>query len=136
MKRIIVVFALVGAIFLTGYDTCQDNNTNGKDQIYTKMHATAYCLQGKTYTGKKVRKGIAATGDKSLLGLTVLVYQRLPNDELGDLLYILEVEDSGCSSGVLDIWQPDLDSCQELMNEVYKDDCHGRVYCRFIDAKG
>lgn len=124
------------SIFLVGFDTCQDNQTNGKDQIYEKMHATAYCLQGRTYSGKKVREGIAATGDPELVGKVVLVYQRLPDDSMGEYIGIWEIEDTGCSQNVLDIWMPDLESCQELMDEVYRNGCKGRVYCRFIDAKG
>lgn len=101
-----------------------------------KMYATAYCLKGKTFTGTDVREGIAATGDKTLIGKTVLVYQRLPNGDMGDFVGIYEVEDTGCKQNVLDIWQPDLDSCREFMELVYKNDCKGKVYCFFIDAQG
>ena len=136
MKKYIVIGAIIAAIFLSGYDTCPEQQGNGKDAIYTKMHATAYCLQGRTYTGKKVREGIAATGDPNLVGKVVFVYQRLPDDSVGEFLYLLEIEDTGCSKNVLDIWMPDLESCQELMENVYRNGCKGRVYCRFIDAEG
>ena len=101
-----------------------------------KMRATAYCLQGTTYTGKKVRRGIAATGNKKLLGMTAVVYQRLPDGSMGDLIGIYEIEDTGCKETVLDVWCEDLDACQEFMDSVYEDGCQGRVWCEILDAKG
>lgn len=100
------------------------------------LHATAYCLPGKTYTGKKVRRGICATGRKEWLGMTALIYQRLPNGDPGDLIGIYEIEDTGCSQDVLDVWCEDLDSCQDFMDEVYKDGCQGKVFAQIVDAKG
>lgn len=118
------------SIFLTGFTTCPNEPKT------LKMHATAYCLEGKTYTGKRVRKGIAATGDKNLLGMTAVVYQRLPDDSMGDLIGIYEIEDTGCKVNVLDIWCEDLDACQDFMNLIYQDGCKGKVYVQIIDAKG
>lgn len=131
MKKYIVISALIAATFLTGYSTCTDPQPS-----MPRMHATAYCLKGKTFTGRNVRKGIAATGDKSLLGKVVLVYQRLPNGDMGEFIGLYEVEDTGCSENVLDVWCEDLDACQDFMDEVYKNDCKGKVYCFFKDAKG
>ena len=131
MKKLIVISALMASMFLTGFDTCHE-----PQNPMPRMHATAYCLKGKTFTGRNVRKGIAATGDKSLLGKVVLVYQRLPNGDMGDYIGIFEVEDTGCSENVLDVWCEDLDACQDFMDEVYKNDCKGKVYCFFKDAKG
>lgn len=101
-----------------------------------KMRATAYCLHGTTYTGKKTRKGIAATGNKDYLGMTAVVYQRLPDNQVGDLIGIYEIEDTGCKDTVLDVWCEDLDACQEFMDTVYMDGCQGRVWIQIIDAKG
>lgn len=131
-----VIGILIAAIFLTGFNTCPDETPSGASTFYKKMYATAYCLQGKTYTGKKVRKGIAATGDKSLIGMTALVYQRLPDDSRGDLIGIYEIEDTGCNKSVLDVWCEDLDACQEFMDTVYQDGCQGKVYVEVIEAYG
>lgn len=131
MKKYILIGALIAATFLTGYDSCPD-----PEPPMPKMYATAYCLQGKTYTGHKVRKGIAATGDKSLVGKTVIVYQRLPDGSMGDYVGIFEIEDTGCSQNVLDVWCPTLEECQDFMDAVYQNSAQGKVYCRFIDAKG
>lgn len=126
-----VLLTLITAMFLVGFDSYHE-----EVPAMPKMHATAYCLKGKTFTGRNVRKGIAATGDKSLLGKVVLVYQRLPNGDMGEFIGLYEVEDTGCSENVLDVWCEDLDACQDFMDEVYKNDCKGKVYCFFKDAKG
>lgn len=132
MKKVItIVMLIVTTLFLTGYTSYRD-----EQPTMLRMHATAYCLQGKTYTGKHVRKGIAATGNKDLLGLTAVVYQRLPDGDIGDLIGIYEIEDTGCKENVIDIWCEDLEECQELMDQVYEDGCQGRVWCEIIDAKG
>ena len=104
------------------------------------MRATAYCINGTTATGKKTRIGIAASS-KNRLGLTALIYQRLPGDQCGDLIGIYEIEDTGGTDGlqsgsVIDCWYPDLDACQEFMNRVYEDGCQGKVFVQFVDAKG
>lgn len=98
-----------------------------------KMHSTAYCLQGQTCTGEYVREGIAASGRKDLIGKTIILYQRLPNNELGKGLGIFEVIDSGCGETIIDVWMPDLDACQEWMDLVYSNGCNGKVYCQVIE---
>lgn len=101
-----------------------------------KMHTTAYCLPGTTCTGIAVRNGICASGNKEFIGKTVILYQRLPNNSIGDIIGIYEVEDSGCSKNVIDVWCKDLDACQEYMNKVYEDGCQGRVWVQVVDAEG
>ena len=102
-----------------------------------KMHATAYCLDGITASGEPVREGICASGHRDWIGKTVIIYQRLPNDEVGRMLWILEVKDTGCKENVIDIWQPTLDDCQSVMDTLYLDECKGRIYCQVIDdARG
>lgn len=98
-----------------------------------KMHGTAYCLKGKTASGKDVRIGLCASGHRDWLGKTCIIYQRLPDDSVGDMLYILEIEDTGCKESVIDIWMPDLDACQEVMNKLYEDGCKGRIYCQVLE---
>lgn len=98
-----------------------------------KMHGTAYCLQGVTASGKDVRIGLCASGHRDWLGKTCIIYQRLPDDSVGDILYILEIEDTGCKESVIDIWMPDLDTCQKVMNRLYEDGCKGRIYCQILE---
>lgn len=129
MKKYILIIALVATTFLTGFSFYHDKNM-------VKMRATAYCLHGTTYTGKHTRHGIAATGNKDLLGMTAVVYQRLPDGDIGDLIGIYEIEDTGCKENVIDIWCEDLEECQELMTAVYLDGCQGRVWCEIINAEG
>lgn len=98
-----------------------------------KMHATAYCLDEITASGEPVRKGICASGHRDWIGKTVIIYQRLPDDSIGRMLWILEVKDTGCKESVIDIWMPDLDACQEVMNLLYEDGCKGRIYCQVLE---
>ena len=122
---------LITAMFLIACTSLSGKAAEEPELI--KAHATAYCLPGKTYTGKEVREGIAASGRKEWIGKTVIIYQRLPNNRVGDMLFILEVEDNGCSENVVDIWQPDLVSCQRVMDRLYEDGCQGRIYCQVIE---
>lgn len=108
---------------------------NADDIGLIKAHATAYCLEGKTATGKYVREGICATGNSEWVGKTVIMYQRLPNGNVGRMIGIYEVEDTGCKPTVIDVWKPQ-EKCQEFMNEVYEDGCKGKVYIQIIDAEG
>lgn len=98
-----------------------------------KMHGTAYCLDGVTASGEPVRRGICASGHRDWIGKTVIIYQRLPDDSIGRMLWILDVKDTGCKESVIDIWMPDLDACQEVMNLLYEDGCKGRIYCQVLE---
>ena len=100
-----------------------------------KMRATVYCLEGKTYTGKKVRKGICATGNKEWVGKTAILYERLPNDDLGAMIGIYEIEDTGCNKNVIDVWMPE-EEMQIFCDRTYEDGCKGKVYVDVIDAVG
>ena len=105
-----------------------------------EMNATAYCVSGTTYTGTETRCGIAAAS-KDVIGSTAIVYQRLPNGEVGEVIGYYEIQDTGGSEGinscnVIDIWCPNLDDCQVFMNRVYEDGCRGKVFVQFLEAKG
>lgn len=100
-----------------------------------KMRATAYCLDGKCANGEPVRKGVCATGNKALIGKTVIVYQRLPNGTVGELIGIYEITDTGCSKYVIDVWRPK-EECQRFMDRVYEDGCQGKVFIQLIEAEG
>lgn len=100
------------------------------------MQGTAYCLHGITASGHPTRAGICATGKPEWLGKTVVMYQRLPNNKLGQFLGYYEVLDTGCHKNVIDVWQEDEEDCQEFMNLLYKDNAQGHVYIQVIDARG
>lgn len=103
-------------------------------------HATAYCATGVTKSGKYTRDGICAA-KQEWLGKTVVVYQRLPDDSVGEIIGIYEILDTGGTPGlksgkVVDIWCPNLDACQAFMDRVYEDGCQGKVYIQLWDAVG
>ena len=97
-----------------------------------KGHATAYCLEGITATGKEVRKGICATGRREWLGKTAIIYQRKPDGSIGQIIGIYEVEDTGCKESVIDVWCPK-EECQDFMNRVYEDGCQGRIWIQILE---
>lgn len=100
------------------------------------MQGTAYCLHGTTASGQLTRKGVCATGKEEWLGKTIVMYQRLPNNKLGDFIGYYEVLDTGCHKNVIDVWQEDEEDCQEFMDLLYRNNAQGRVYIQVIDAKG
>lgn len=104
-----------------------------------KARATAYCIEGITASGEPTRNGICAA-KREWIGKTLVIYKRLPNGQIGDLIGIYECLDTGGDAieagKVIDIWCEDLDKCQDFMNQVYEDGCQGRVFIQIIDAKG
>lgn len=114
----------------------QDRTIYAKEPELLKRRATAYCLGGITCTGKEVRPGICASGDESLIGKTIIMYQRLPGNGIGKIIGIYEVEDSGCSDHVIDVWQQDLEDCQSFMNLVYEEGCQGKVWIQILEGIG
>lgn len=99
-----------------------------------KKRATAYNLTGKTCTGKEVREGLAASSDKSLIGKTIIMYQRLPGNEVGEIIGIYEIEDTGdMSEHVIDVWS---NVPQSFMDRVYEDGCEGKVFIQIFEAEG
>lgn len=130
MKRAIIAALILGLI------SCHKGYAAEEPQLIM-MRCTAYCIHGTTASGTPTRIGICATGKKELLGKTVILYRRLPDNEIGDYLGVYEVEDTGCNTNVIDIWQPDLDSCQKVMDSVYEQNAAGRIYVQVIEgAKG
>lgn len=97
-----------------------------------KAKATAYCLHGVMANGEYVHNGACAGADK-YYGKTITMFKRLPDDSLGDYIGTYTVEDKGGTRGikqgyVIDIWRPTLKACQEFMDLVYEEECHGNVY--------
>lgn len=107
-----------------------------------KGFATAYNGPSDyTCTGKPVHKGICG-GCQAYIGKTIILYQRLPGDEIGQILGIYECEDTGPSTDafkegrLIDVWCEDLDDCQKFMDRVYEDGCQGKVWIEVIEAYG
>lgn len=123
------------ATCLIGFSSYANN-----EPTLIKMHATAYCLEGTTASGIQTREGIAAA-KREWIGKTAIIYQRLPDNKVGKVIGIYEIEDTGTTKGltsgsVIDVWCSDMDNCQLFMNEVYKDGCNGKVFVEILDARG
>lgn len=130
ISRIISGLIVATTTCLIGFTSYASN-----EPALIKMRATAYCLEGITVSGTEVRKGICATSDRSLLGKTAIIYQRLPDNEVGEIIGIYEIQDTGCREHVIDVWFPESE-CQDFMNRVYEDGCQGKVWVQIIDAQG
>ncbi len=107
-----------------------------------KGYATAYIGESEyTCTGDKVREGICG-GCKAYLGKTIILYQRLPNDEVGQILGIWECLDTGTGTEgfqqgrVIDVYKPTLEECQEFMNLIYTNNAKGKVWIQVVEAEG
>lgn len=106
-----------------------------------KGFATAYNGPSDyTCTGKPVHKGICG-GCQEYIGKTIILYQRLPDDEIGQILGIFECEDTGPGTDgfregrVIDVWMPE-DELQDFMDLVYSNDAQGKVWIEVIQADG
>lgn len=104
-----------------------------------KGYATAYVGNSDiTCTGDKVRKGICG-GCKAYIGKTIVLYQRLPGDEVGEILGIWECLDTGTGTEgfqqgkVIDVYCPTLDECQDFMDLLYTNNAHGKVYIQVLE---
>lgn len=136
-SRIISGIAVITLTCLIGFTSYADSQPT-----LIKGYATAYIGESEyTYTGDKVREGICG-GCKDYIGKTIVLYQRLPNDEVGRILGIYECLDTGTGTEgfqqgrVIDVYQPSLEECQDFMNLIYEDGCQGRVYIQIFDGKG
>lgn len=103
-----------------------------------KGYATAYNGPSDyTYTGKPVHKGICG-GCQAYIGKTIILYQRLPGDEIGQIIGIYECEDTGPGTDgfregrVIDVWMPE-DECQDFMDLLYTNNAHGKVYIQILE---
>ena len=112
----------------------------GKDEQpeLIKGYATAYNgPTDHTCTGKPVHKGICG-GCQAYLGKTIILYQRLPGDEIGQIIGIYECEDTGPGTEgfqqgrVIDVWCPE-DECQDFMDLLYTNGAQGKVYIQILE---
>ena len=107
-----------------------------------KGHVTVYTskLDAITSTGNKVREGICASS-KEYEGKTIIIYQRMPDDNIGEILGIYECLDTGGTKGikqgiVIDVWKPDNESKNEFINRSYENDCDGKIWIQILDSNG
>lgn len=114
-------------MMLVIHPTCTDD--------LVEMNSTAYCLDGITASGIEVQKGICAVNDKSMIGDIVVLYQKLPNGDVGKMIGVYVIADTGCKKNVVDVWMPDLTECQAFMDSVYADGCKGKVYVQIIEKE-
>ena len=133
MKRILIS-ALAIAMCSIGFISSAN-----EQPTLIKGYATAYIGNSDTTcTGHKVREGICG-GCEKYIGKTIVLYQRLPNDEVGEILGIWECLDTGTGTEgfrqgrVIDVYKPSLAECQEFMDRIYEDNCQGRVWIQIIE---
>lgn len=137
MKKKLISIALLIVMCSTGF------TSYGKDEQpeLIKGYATAYNgPTDHTCTGKPVHKGICG-GCQAYLGKTIILYQRLPGDKIGQILGIFECEDTGPGTEgfqqgrVIDCWMPE-DELQDFMDLVYSNGAQGKVWIEVIQADG
>lgn len=133
-KRILSILLVIGMCSI-GFTSYADDQPT-----LIKGYATAYNgPTDTTCTGETVHKGICG-GCSEYLGKTIILYQRLPGDEIGQILGIYECLDTGDSTDafregrLIDVWCEDLEACQSFMDRVYEDGCKGRVYIQIIEG--
>ena len=117
--KLVVVMLLAVIMLGIGVDTVMDLTVKAQEAhtettgTYIRMKATAYCLNGTTATQTKTRPGICA-GKREWFGKYAVVYAD-NNGEIGDLIGVYRVEDTGGESirsgRVLDIWMPTEEEC-------------------------
>lgn len=108
-----------------------------------KILTTAYCDTGITASGNYTRYGICA-GKREWIGMTVILYERDENNEIGELLGIFEVLDTGFGADsdgngigsiqegkVIDVYFPTYEECEEWMKKT-----KGKAYMQLIYADG
>ena len=137
MYRISSVIITLILIFSIGFTSYADT-----EPTLIKGFATAYNgPSDHTYTGKPVHEGICG-GCEAYIGKTIILYQRLPGDQIGECLGYYECEDNGMGTDgfregrVIDIWCKDLEECQKFMDLIYTNNAHGKVWIEVIDAEG
>lgn len=138
MKQILKTFAMSVAIIFGVLATPLNIDAEVEIEQLLKVNATAYCLYGNTASGVYVHEGICA-GKREWFGKDIVMYQRLPDGSVGERIGVYECCDTGgyqVANGInVDVWCPDMESCQAFMDRVYEDGCGGKVYIQIIDGK-
>ena len=104
-------------------------------QTIVAMKATAYTGGTVTKDGSRPREGICASS-MDHIGETAIVYKRLPDGDIGEIIGIYEIKDTGGKGvkkgTVLDVYRDNLERCNEFMRLVGD----MNIYVQYIDAKG
>ena len=136
-NRILMSIVLILATCSIGFTSFASD----EQPTLIKGFATAYNGPSDyTCTGKPVHKGICG-GCQAYIGKTIILYQRLPGDEIGQIIGIYECEDTGPGTDgfregrVIDVWMPE-DECQDFMNLLYTNNAQGKVWIEVIEADG
>ena len=110
--------------------------------VLIKGFVTAYTGPTEvTYMGTHVREGICG-GCKDYLGKTVILYQRLPGNKIGEIIGIYECQDTGTGTEsfqkgkVIDVWKPDKESIQEFADLTWSNGCKGKVFIQIVEGDG
>lgn len=125
------------AMFLIGFTSYAD-----EQPTLIKGFATAYIGDSDTTcTGDKVREGICG-GCQAYIGKTIILYQRLPGDKVGQILGIWECLDTGTGTEgfqqgrVIDVYKPTIEDCQSFMDLIYTNNAQGKVFIQVIESEG
>jgi len=121
----IILFITFGIICFVYVET-KGSDTDG---LYS-MQATAYCIKGRTASGKLTREGICASKPE-WIGKVAAVY--LDNDgKPGEFIGYFEILDTGGASirkgKVIDIWFSTKNECMQFGRK--------KVLVKVIDSKG
>ena len=125
------------AMFLIGFTSYAD-----EQPTLIKGFATAYIGDSDTTcTGDKVREGICG-GCQAYIGKTIILYQRLPGDKVGQILGIWECLDTGTGTEgfqqgrVIDVYKPTIEDCQSFMDLIYTNNAKGKVFIQVLESEG
>ena len=131
------MLTVIAAMFLIGFTSYAD-----EQPTLIKGFATAYIGDSDTTcTGDKVREGICG-GCQAYIGKTIILYQRLPGDKVGQMLGIWECLDTGTGTEgfqqgrVIDVYKPTLEDCQRFMDLIYTNNAKGKVFIQVIESEG
>jgi 3D (Asp-Asp-Asp) domain-containing protein len=134
-KGLIILIAIITCIVFVGAERNEpkQETIDFEQAGFVKMSATAYCVGHHTADGSAVFEGGCASS-LDHIGDVAIVYT-LDNEFLGYLI----CNDTGKEGGgvragnVLDIYRSDLESCQELMTFLGKEQ---KVWVKWIEGNG
>lgn len=106
------------------------------DSQFIKGSATAYNLTGTTASGIQTTHGICA-GKSAWLGKTIKLYQRLPDQSIGQVIGIYKCMDTGGTNAIktgqtIDVWCADPAEVQDFANLTYSNSAKGKIYIEVL----
>ena len=123
-----ILLATVLMLQWTGIVYAKENNPVEPFLIET----TAYCYGEVTADGSRVREGIASA-KREWIGLTAILYEVEPDGDIGAVMGIYEIKDTGGDYRIqngtcIDVYIPDEEKCIQYGRQ--------QVYVQLVDAKG